>query len=111
MKSGRMEKLCRCGLLVVIFAVAVRVESFAALKAPYFVKSNQITRLGDVRVMSVHHRSRRAATLSDAEKKEVVDKHNALRREEGATNMEHLVSEQCLVCLGIHPKRSIVCVI
>jgi len=92
-----MEKLCRCCLLVVIFAVAVRVESFAALKAPYFVKSNQITGLGDMKVMSLHHRSRRAVTLSDAEKNEIVDKHNALRRQEGASNMAHMVSEKCFV--------------
>ena len=50
-----------------------------------------------MKVMSVHHRSRRAVTLSDAEKNEIVDKHNALRRQEGASNMAHLVSEKCFV--------------
>ena len=87
-----MKKMCRWCLLVGVFIVAGQVPSLNALNAQDFVKSNRVTTLDDTRKMATHHRSRRAVTLSEVEKTEIVDKHNALRRLQGASNMEHMVS-------------------
>ena len=98
-----METMCRWILLVVVFIVAGQVPPLNGLKAPDFVKSNRVTTLDDTRKMSTHHRSRRAVTLSEAEKTEIVAKHNALRRLQGASNMEHMVSEKQRIVLCYIP--------
>ena len=85
----------RCCLLAVVLVVAGQVDSLTGLKTPddvNFVKSNRVTTLEDAVEMLPRLRRRRAAALSETEKTEIVEKHNALRRLQGASNMEHLVS-------------------
>jgi len=43
-------------------------RALTGLKAPDFVKSNQMTTLEELREMSPYHRSRRGVKLSKAEK-------------------------------------------
>jgi len=95
-----MDKMYRCCLLVVVFIASAQVNSLTGLKTPHYVKSNRVTTLKDMREISAHLRGRRAVTLSEVEKKEIVDKHNSLRRLPGASNMEHMVSALwCFFCI------------
>ena len=90
-----MEKMCRCCLLAVVLVVTGQVDSLTGLKTPddgSFVKSNRVTTLEDAVEMLPRLRRRRAAALSETEKTAIVEKHNALRRLQGASNMEHMVS-------------------
>ena len=82
-----------CWALVVAIVVAVQVNELTGLKhlgGENFIKSNQVTTLADM--VEMKHRSRRSVTLSDAEKAQLVDKHNSLRALQGASDMKLMVS-------------------
>jgi len=70
-----------CGLLIVSSVVAAR--------ASRSIKSNAVTRLK--RSLEVTRHRRQTQTLTTDQKKEIVDRHNAFRRMENASNMELLV--------------------
>ena len=83
-----------CWALAVAIVVSVQVNELAGLKhadGTDFIKSNKMTTLADMEEMEPIHRSRRSVTLSESEKTRIVNKHNALRRKEGASNMKHMV--------------------
>ena len=81
-------------MLTVVIAITVRVDTITGLTLDRvnFIKSNRVTTLADMEKMTARHRSRRAVTLSSAEETLIVDKHNTLRKQEGASDMEQLVS-------------------
>ena len=84
-----------CWALVVSIMVVIQVNELTGLKhlgGATFLKSNKVTTLADMEEMTAIHRSRRAVTLSDAEKATLVDKHNSLRGLQGASDMKLMVS-------------------
>ena len=90
-----MSKSYRWCLLAIAIVGAVKMDTLTGQETAdgeRFIKSNRVTTLADMEAMTPRHRSRRAVTLTSAEKKLLVDKHNTLRRQEGASNMEHMVS-------------------
>ena len=55
--------------------------------------SNALTFMKDaIKLPQSHVRVRRAVTLSEEEKQAIVDIHNSLRRQEGSSDMQEMVS-------------------
>ena len=79
-----------CGLLIFAGTLSASVVDD---RAPRFIKSNAVTRVkrsASGSVDLVRHR-RQAQTLTTDQKQEILDRHNTLRRTEGASDMELLV--------------------
>ena len=84
-----------CWPLAVVIVVVIQVNEMTGMQhedGTNFLKSNKMTTLADMVEMEPIHRSRRSVTLSESEKTKLVDKHNALRRLQGASDMKHMVS-------------------
>ena len=82
----------RCLLLAIAIVGMVQVITHTDAGQANFAKSNRVTTLSDM--VAPKHRSRRAVALSDSEKTQLIDKHNSLRREQGASNMKYMVCAQ-----------------
>ena len=80
------------------------------ISRPTVIDGNKMAPLANDVTRRILSRGRRAVSLSDERKTAIVDLHNKLRRQEGASNMEPLVrTHMCFVSLPAGIDGKLIC--